>query len=371
MQQIYNNLKELVKEYFKIRETSNNTFCPLSEEQKKLSILLDESKFNESKLYPLNYWILHKSPLSYDLSAMIISLIPMILYFTLWKPQPINVIFDFTQWKSETSNIIFVILLTLITFLGFAFVIYGYKILKENRNTIFRLLKIKECKAMQERMKLIFDPINQLIFCLLFYLLFLVVISFDCSIQIVLIDRFLFIWCEFTFGILIGNGVYWALATPKFIYIICASEKLQYDLLSPAETPGIKTLSSMLGTYALMNTIVISLIALAFLPGSGTVLISIYAIGVTACLLYSFFYPQILLTRLVKNLKNETEYELILYQNNLLHKNTILYKEDISQIFKLLDRVRSSKDSPLVMSVIFKYISAVIPLLTGFGKLIF
>lgn len=177
----------------------------------------------------------------------------------------------------------------------------------------------------------------------------------------------LFVWWVVTFGVIVGNGVYWAILTPQYVHVIVSSENLHCDPFAPAETPGIRALSVMLGTYAFMNAVTVSAmyLGLSTVPFPVTterirLLATGHLVFGATMVVYSFVFPQAILARLVSRLKGELQDHLVEQQASLTRGQVQCASDELAAIQRQLDRVRSSRTSPLAMRAVVSYASSMV-----------
>ncbi len=311
---------------------------------------------------PLNTLIVQKFPflkkLKFLLAASIISFFPVIVYLLLTVDMQ-------SLWKK--NDLLIAVFLFSFSILGFACVKIGYDELLENLPSFVRMCREpNECIKIMRFVKTAFSTKNQIIFALFFCLFGVVIFSLvgitptSLKTTVILIC---WLWC---YGVLIGNGLYWAILSPQYVYLMVRINNPLYDTLSPCETPGIRSLSSILGTYALMNTIVVYIVFLSFAEISfptvsnlGIKLAYFHLIVGGVIVFYSFVYPQVIIVKFIRHLKSTSENNLLEQQEKTLMTENYSFNH-LEKILKMLDRLRKSKISPIATRVILKYAISVI-----------
>ena len=321
--------------------------------------------------YPLNTYIINKIPfigkLRFAIASVIASLFPVLLIMFL------ALIVEIEITRSDLSYMFFLFSFSM---LGFICVNIGHERLLENSENIVNIMGNPEnCDVLSEVFVVGFNLANQLLFGAIFIVISIFFLHGTNGAFATLKSAYFTLWWMWSFGILIGNGLYWAVISPYLIYIVTTMDNLIYDKLAPVETPGIRNMSSMLANYSIMNGITLTVVILCFMksdfPSSDMVqaraIIYLFILGGLG-MIYSAFYPQLLLARLVSKLKVLVEKNLVSEQNKLLQQGATSH-DALLYTLKLLDRLRSSKNTPLAGHVILKYIaSLVVPLAAFFIK---
>lgn len=252
--------------------------------------------------------------------------------------------------------------------LGFSCVHVGLEWFREDASSLTRLQgDPRECDAARSLIQAAFRLAPQLLFTT-FSITWVAVLAmaYGAGWQAPEAMLRLALWL-FVIGVLIGNGVYWALVTPEYVRFVCGCQGLVYDPLRPAETPGLRDLSSLLGTYAIMNAVVYTtgLLHLANASGAGDrrdLILIAHALMGGAVVLYSFVFPQFRLLRLIGRLNCEAEIHLIAEQRRFFADGH-LDDPRLAAVTNLLEAIRSSPAAPRAALLIWKYATtAAIPI---------
>lgn len=321
---------------------------------------------------PLTTYIVTRFPvlkkLRFGIACTLLSIAPAVLYL-------VYNILRYRVWSNDDT--IYTLFMVVLSLLGFLCVNINYERLRDNRaNIVYMVATPQECLRLEHFFRLAFDIGNQLISALIFSglsvaIALLLGLGFMSIKSVILI-----LWWACTFGVLIGNGLYWAIFSPQLALIVSVSRELSYDRISPGETPGIRSISSMLGTHAIMEVLVVTTIFLAFslipFPGEeksiSHFLAFLHLAGGALMIIYASVYPQMILIRLVHRLKEAVEHDLLESQEEILTSGSGS-PHHLQAIHTILSRLRKSKSSPIAVGVVIKYISSVaIPVIAIFAK---
>jgi hypothetical protein len=173
------------------------------------------------------------------------------------------------------------------------------------------------------------------------------------------------LWWMWVMGFLVGNGFYWSLLVPQVANFFLFAEEVEYDELSPANTPGLRCIASIVGMAAVFDSVVVTSILYVLAdphfphpayPATRIFFLVYLAVGIPS-LLYAFFYPLVSLSRLIIKLKRKTEYALLRMR---LDSGLSFYKEQ--QLRTLLKEVRTSPDVPHAVHLVGRlFIALVFP----------
>lgn len=261
------------------------------------------------------------------------------------------------------------------TILGLACVHVAYEQFDYHRWSIARMIgSPADCHRIREVVRTIFAPWPQLWFSL-------VGLSWAAALAFLLLSRQqlavavpLWTWWMVAIGIFVGNGIYWAIVTPLFVRRVTRAASMVLDPLAPASTPGLRALSSMLGTYAIMNALGFTSMLIGFraiaAPGNpwlAPILWFHLALG-GAVVLYSLVFPQLTLAGVVSRHKAVLEVALITRMRACLREGT-MDNRTLDEVRKMLDTVRSSPSTPIAAEVIWKYLTSALIPLTAFVML--
>jgi len=299
------------------------------------------------------------------LAYLVVALIPIVVYL----PSCASGTEGLTTEALWQASFLF-----LISYAALLCVNTGYEELRDNTPSLVRLISsASACQKMVRVLRLCFSARCQGVFTFI-GCVYVAGLLLTLGVRPVSLESCALMLCwMWVFGFLYGNGFYWALMTPQYVYLMASSPDITYDPFSPADTPGIRAMSAMLGTYALMNTIVLVTTYVLFkrlhFPGgmfSSTSIAKFHLYVGTIVVGYSFVYPQVVLVRLVRNLRAHAENTLLEAQAALMRTGDYT-SERLAAIHSLLDRLRASKASPVAARIVGKYVaSASIALVTLF-----
>jgi len=262
-----------------------------------------------------------------------------------------------------------IVFLIMCTLLGFSCVHVAWERWQFHRLPIVRLLEhADDCDSVQAFIRYVFDWRPQLKFAVVSLAWSIALAACFLAWSLSVASVCLALWWVFSIGILIGNGVYWALVTPEFLRRIVASGAIALDPIAPAHTPGLRSLSSLLGTCAVMNAIVFTTMILGFEaltavdPVVKSAVIAAHILVGGAVVVYSFVLPQLTLARAVWRQKARTQLALIseLRSQSLASDQG---SDRVDRVTEVLRKVRESPSTPIAAAVIWEYVTtAVLPL---------
>ena len=168
--------------------------------------------------------------------------------------------------------------------------------------------------------------------------------------------------------LLIGNGFYWGIVSPRGFRAICSSKRLKVYSFDPSATVGIRKLSGIMGTHSIVGAIMILLGASGFLYINrqqlgviATVVLIVWLIVGMANELYVFVNPQY---RLYLAISREKSRILDDFQNkidSMYSKMETMNAETLATIHKAIalhNSIKSTKNTTLNIAVVLQHISS-------------
>ena len=169
-------------------------------------------------------------------------------------------------------------------------------------------------------------------------------------------------------ALVIGNGFYWGIITPRGITTICKCAAMKVYVNDPVNTPGIVRLSSIAGAHSRIGAVMVVVASVAFLyvglQGPSNAFMATLAIWFLLGLaneLYVFFYPHYHLYTVVSReklrllLRIQGMIEAMYPEMELMGKETVTAMVDAVTLY---DSLKSTSASRLRFRDWFQHISS-------------